>query len=61
MNMILLHQSGNNNKIYLNADYIESIQVDGGKTVIAMVGYDSGMYTVRETPEEILQMIRDDA
>lgn len=58
MNMILLHRSGNDREIYLNTDFIESIQVDGGKTAIAMVAYDSGVYTVRETPDEILQMIR---
>lgn len=32
MNMILLHGYESNKKIYLNADFIESIQTKGDKT-----------------------------
>lgn len=58
MNMILLHGKGSNKKIYLNADFIEAIQSNGDETMIAIIAYNSGFYTVRETPEEIIQMIR---
>lgn len=60
MKFILLHLKSDGEKIYINRDAIETLRriKKDDKTMVTTIGCEDGWFDVRETPEEILQMIR---
>lgn len=59
MQFIKLHTKAGD-EVYINTAAIESMRYDTNvaETVLTMLGCEEGWFEIRETPEEILQMIR---
>ena len=59
MQFIKLHTK-EGNEVYINVNAIESMRYipANAKTVLTTLGCEDGWFNIRETPEEILQMIR---
>lgn len=59
MQFIKLHTK-EGDEVYINTVAIESMRYvpAAAKTVMTMSGCEEGWFEIRETPEEILQMIR---
>jgi hypothetical protein len=45
-------------KIYINVDMIGAIYKDGDRTCLKHLSHNNGGYTILETPEQILELIK---
>ncbi len=59
MQFIKLHTK-EGDEVYINVNAIESMRYipANAETVLTTLGCEDGWFNIRETPEEILQMIR---
>ena len=50
--------SGKENKVYFNAEMIEAIFIEGNRTRLKHPSHNKGGWYIRETPEQILELIK---
>lgn len=60
-NWVWLTYGGEYNKLLVNLDRAQTIKKSGVNTVIRFSGLEADDLRVKETPEEIAEMVRDDA
>jgi hypothetical protein len=44
--------------IYINIDMIGAMYIEGKRTILKHLSHNNGGYTIKETPEEILELIK---
>jgi len=50
--------NGKENEIYINVEMIGAMYIVGNRTILKHLSHNNGGYTIKETPEHILKLIK---